>query len=106
MVASSRAQFHGTKGGATRIVASTIGTILGVSGIEHGIGEVLQGNVIPHTVVFPSWPGSDFFRIFNGEPAFSLVPNLLATGVLAILVGALVAVWAAFFITKKAEGGR
>lgn len=92
------------RGGATRIAVSAIGAILGVSGIEHGVGEVLQGNVAPPSMVFPAWPESDFFRIFNGEPAFSVVPNLLATGALAILVGALVAIWAAFFITRKSAG--
>lgn len=94
----------GATGRATRIVTSTVGAILGVSGVEHGVGEVLQGNVAPVGMVFPSWPGSDFFRIFNGEPAFSLVPNLLATGILAILVGALVAIWAACFIARKNGG--
>lgn len=94
----------GFQGGATRIVASTVGAILGVSGIEHGVGEVLQGNVAPSAMVFPSWPGSDFFRVFNGEPAFSLVPNLLATGILAILVGTIVTVWAALFIGRKSGG--
>ncbi|HII41130.1 MAG TPA: hypothetical protein HA326_07960, partial [Thermoplasmata archaeon] len=95
---------RGVKGGATRIVVSTIGVILGVSGIEHGVGEVLQGNVAPPAGVFPAWPGSSFFRIFNGEPAFSLVPNLFATGVLAMLVGALVVTWAALGITRKRGG--
>ena len=94
----------GVKGGATRIVASTIGAILGVSGIGHGVGEILQGNVAPAAMVFQSWPESDFFRTFNGEPAFSLVPNLLASGILATLVGALVATWAALFITRKNGG--
>ncbi len=95
---------RGFKGGATRIVASTVGAILGLSGIEHGVGEVLQGNVTPSAMVFPSWPGSDFFRVFNGEPAFSLVPNLLATGILAILVSMIVTVWAVLFIRRKYGG--
>jgi hypothetical protein len=103
-VSSRPEPVRGVKGGATRILASTVGAILGVSGIEHGVGEALQGNVAPPAMVFPSWPGSDFFRIFNGEPAFSLVPNLLATGILAILVGTIVTIWAALFIGRKNGG--
>ncbi len=104
MTASNVGAVRGAKGGATRIVTSTIGAILGASAIEHGVGEILQGNIAPSAMVFPAWPESNFFRIFSGEPAFSLVPNLLATGVLAILVGALVAIWAALFITRKGGG--
>lgn len=99
-----RGPLRGIRGGATRIVASTVGAILGFSGIEHGVGEVLQGNVAPSATVFPSWPGSDFFRVFNGEPAFSVVPNLLATGILAILVSMIVTVWAVLFIRRKYGG--
>jgi len=32
---------------ATRITVSTFGAVMGLEGIEHGIGEVLQGNAAP-----------------------------------------------------------
>ena len=32
---------------ATRVVASTIGALVGLVGIEHDIGETLQGNIAP-----------------------------------------------------------
>jgi hypothetical protein len=32
---------------ATRIMASTIGVICGLSGLEHGFFEILQGNIVP-----------------------------------------------------------
>ncbi len=99
-----RGPLRGIKGGATRIVASTVGAILGFSGIEHGVGEVLQGNVATSATVFPSWPGSDFFGVFGGEPAFSAVPNLLATGILAIVVSIMVTVWAVLCIRSKYGG--
>jgi len=70
---------------ATRITVSTFGAIAGFSGIVHGMVEVLQGNTAPEEIVLLSWPESAFFRILNGEPAMSIVPNLLITGILAVL---------------------
>ena len=69
---------------ATRIVVSTLGAVVGMAGIEHGIGEILQGNVAPEGVAFLSWPDTEIFRIVGGEPAMSIVPNLLMTGILAV----------------------
>ena len=54
-------------------------------GIEHGIGEVLQGYGPTDGVYIQSWPHSPFFEIMSGEPAMSVVPNYLLTGVLSIL---------------------
>jgi hypothetical protein len=69
----------------TWVMVSTFGALVGLIGIEHGLGEVLQGNSVPAGIVILSWPGSTFFAILGGEPALTVVPNLLLTGVLAIL---------------------
>jgi hypothetical protein len=71
---------------ATKVTVSTFGVLAGLAGIEHGIGEVLQGNRPPGAIIIESWPDSELFRILAGEPAMTLVPNLLVTGILAILV--------------------
>ena len=89
---------------ATRITVSTLGALAGLSGIEHGLGEVLQGNVAPPGIVFQSWPNSELFGILNGEPAMSLVPNMLVTGILAIIISSVFLVWAAAFI-ERTHGG-
>lgn len=89
---------------ATRLTASTFGTIAGLAGIEHGVGEVLQGNVAPEGLVIASWPDSELFRILAGEPAMTVVPNLLATGILAILSSLVFIVWATAFIHRKHGG--
>ncbi len=39
---------------ATQVTVSTFGTIMALAGIEHGIGEILQGNLAPSGIVFPS----------------------------------------------------
>ena len=89
---------------ATEVFASTFGAIMALAGIEHGIGEVLQGNVAPSGVMFPSWPESEFFRSLGGEPAMTIVPNLLITGILAILFSLILLVWATLFVQRKNGG--
>jgi hypothetical protein len=53
-------------------------------GIEHGIGEVLEGYRSTDSVLILSWPNSAFFEIMAGEPAMTIVPNYFVTGLLAI----------------------
>jgi len=89
---------------ATKVTVSTFGTLAGLAGIEHGIGETLQGDIVPSGIMFPSWPGSAFFRIVGGEPAMSVVPNLLVTGILAILFSLVFLVWATLFVQRRNGG--
>ena len=63
----------------------TLGTLAGIMGIEHGIGEVLQGYRPTESVLILSWPNSAFFEIMSGEPAMTVIPNYLVTGLFAIL---------------------
>lgn len=89
---------------ATKVTVSALGILMGVAGIEHGIGEILQGNIAPDGIMFPSWPESEFFRIVGGEPAMTIVPNLLVTGILAILFSLIFLVWATMFVQRKNGG--
>lgn len=89
---------------ATRVTVSTFGAVAGLAGIEHGIGEVLQGNVAPEGVMILSWPDSEVFDILSGEPAMTIVPNLLVTGILAILVSLVFLVWAITFAQREHGG--
>ena len=86
---------------ASRITVSTFGALMGMAGIEHGIGEILQGNVHAEGLLFPSWPDSAFFRMLSGEPAMSIIPNMLATGVLALFFSVAYVTWAVGFPHKK-----
>lgn len=89
---------------ATQITVTTFGIIMGLAGVEHGIGEVLQGNIAPEGVMILSWPHSAFFRSVAGEPAMTIVPNLLVTGILAILFSLIFLVWAIRFVQRKHGG--
>ncbi len=89
---------------ATRTTVSVFGGLVGLAGIEHGVGEVLQGNVAPTGVVIESWPESEFFRTLAGEPAMTVVPNMLASGILSIVVSLAFIVWAIALTHRKLSG--
>jgi len=89
---------------ATRMQVSTFGILAGLAGLEHGIGEITQGNTAPGAFMFKSWGESELFRIVNGEPAMSIIPNLLASGIVTVIVSAVFLVWAAMFVHRKRGG--
>jgi hypothetical protein len=89
---------------APRVTISTFGVVAGLAGAEHGIGEVLQGNMTPGALTIQSWPEAEAFSILGGEPAMTLVPNLLVTGILAIVASIAFLVWATAFIERR-DGG-
>lgn len=86
---------------ATRILISTFGGLTGLMGVEHGLGEILQGSAAPSDLIFPSWPDSAFFAALGGEPAMSIIPNLRLTGILAVLISLTYAAWAVFFVQRR-----
>lgn len=69
---------------ATTTLYKTLGALAGLMGIEHGIGEVLEGFRPTDGVFILSWPDSPFFEIMSGEPAMTVISNYLVTGLLAI----------------------
>jgi len=89
---------------ATATVVSAFGLLAGLAGIEHGVGEILQGSVRPAGPVIESWPDSKAFEILGGEPALTVIPNLLVTGIVAVIVAAAVAVWSVRFVDRRHGG--
>ncbi|MBN2413472.1 hypothetical protein JXQ31_17470 [candidate division KSB1 bacterium] len=70
---------------AIRTFFLTLGILAGVMGIEHGIGEVLEGYRPTEGLLIRSWPDSPFFEIMAGEPAMTIIPYYLLSGLLSIL---------------------
>lgn len=89
---------------ATRVTVSTFGVLAGLAGLEHGVGEVLQDNKAPGGLVTQSWPDAEAFAILGGEPALTVIPNLLVSGVLTILVSLAFLVWATLFLGRRRGG--
>jgi hypothetical protein len=85
----------------TRIASSAIGVFAGLGGASHGPGEMLQGNVAPNSLVIEAWPE---LTALQGEPAMTIIPSFLVSGILTVIVGVLVAVWAAKFVQRKNGG--
>jgi hypothetical protein len=87
--------------GALRATASVFGVYAGLLGMEHGFFETLQGNVAPKgiRILAVGPPGLPF--PFGHEPAMTLIPNFLVTGILAMIAGLLIIIWAAMFAQNK-----
>ena len=94
-----------TKHRATRIAASTLGILVGLAGINHGIFEIMQGNTQPTSLLIAAIGPEQRYWEFGEETALTIVPNYLVTGILAVLVGILVVVWAGWFIDRKYGAG-
>ena len=85
----------------TRIASSAIGVFGGLGGASHGPGEMLQGNIAPNGLVIEAWPE---LTALAGEPAMTIIPSFLVTGILTVIFGLIVAVWAAKFVQRKNGG--
>jgi len=91
---------------ATKTVATWFGIVAGIAGMMHGYYEILHGNTRPEGVVIPSiGPPCVAEEAWNAcEPAMTLLPNFLITGILAIIIGLPMLIWSAGFIKRKHGG--
>lgn len=86
---------------ATRVIVSTLGVLLALGGMDHGLFEVFQGNkptggLIVHAI-------GEQYRMwaYGTEDAFTLIPNFLITGVAAIVVSVVILAWSVGFVHKQ-----
>ena len=89
---------------AARIAASTFGVLAGLGGLTHGVGEMLQGNIPSNGMFIDSWTQGPIATHMGGDPAMTIIPNLLVTGVLATIVSLATIAWAAAFVQRKHGG--
>jgi hypothetical protein len=90
---------------ASLLMARVWGLLAGIGGLVHGIGEVLQGSAKPVGLIIDSWTEGPIATNMGGEPAVTVVPNLLLAGSLTILVSLAMMVWAAGYADRR-NGGR
>lgn len=86
---------------ATRIIVSVVGIWCGISGLEHGFFETLQGSAAPDGLLISAIGPAQRFWPGGTETAFTVIPNFLITGILAMLASLAVIVWSGWFITRK-----
>jgi len=91
---------------AARITAAVFGTFAGIGGIEHGYLEIQQGNVKPEGIMITSMgPPCEADAVWHAcEPAMTILPNFLITGVLAVILGIITIIWSLFFVQRRHGG--
>ena len=91
---------------ATKTVATWLGIAAGIAGVEHGYFEILQGHVRPEGLMIVSMgPPCDPEAAWNiCEPAMTVLPSFLITGILAVILGLAIFVWSVVFIQRKHGG--
>ena len=90
--------------GATHVAVGVFGTLVGLAGVEHGVGEILQGPVRTDGPFILSWPDAPALEVLSGEPAMTVISNLLVTGILAVAVGLAVVIWSVRFAGRPHGG--
>jgi hypothetical protein len=102
---SSASNFWSKPHHATSVIVSTVGILCGISGIEHGFFETLQGNTVPSTLLISAIGPANRFWPGGTETALTIIPNFFITGILAMIAGLLVIIWSAAFVQKKYGSG-
>jgi hypothetical protein len=85
---------------AVRATAAAFGVYAGLLGMEHGFLETLHGNVATNGLKIMA-AGFELPFPFGHEPAMTVIPNFLVTGVAAMMVGVAIVVWSAGFVQRK-----
>jgi hypothetical protein len=91
---------------ASRITATVLGLFAGGASVEHGIYEILQGNLRPEGLMISSMgpPCQPEAVWHNCEPAVTILPNFLITGILAVVIGAFFILWSLVFVQRRGGG--
>lgn len=86
-----------------RTVAAGLGVFAGFGGPEHGYFQIQQGHVPPDGLLIASiGPPCDPEKVWHlCEPAMTVIPSMLITGIVATIIGLITMVWSAFFLYRK-----
>jgi hypothetical protein len=91
---------------ARRITSSFLGIYAGLLACQHGIFEIQQGprisgGLMIQAIGAPCQPETMWHSCY---PAMTLIPNLLISGIIAVIAGLSVLIWAAAFVSRKHGG--
>jgi len=91
---------------ASRLTASVLGVYAGLLAVEHGVFEFLQGDPVPSGAMINAiGPPCEAATVWHAcLPAMTVIPGLRITGVVAIVMGLVVAIWSAVFIQRQRGG--
>lgn len=85
----------------TLISSAVLGSVIAISGIQHGYFEVLQGDKSTENFIIQSIAPAHQ-RWLNGEETFTLIGNFLYTGIAAIVISIAIMIWSLGFMHKVA----
>ena len=77
-----------------RAMTSTFGAIAGLANLAFGLAEAMQGHARPVAAFFT----------LNGQPALTVIPDMLLTGLIGMTLSLVYAAWALFFV-RRWRGG-
>lgn len=86
---------------STRLLVAIFGTLFGISGMSHGLFEILQGNTSTDGMFISAIGEAQKMWPHGNEYALTLIPNFLITGMAAMAVGLAVLIWSIGFVHKK-----
>jgi hypothetical protein len=86
---------------ATRIIVAAMGIMLGIAGMNHGLFETLQGNTPTNGLIIQAIGDAQQMWLYGTEEAFTVLPNFLLTGILAIITSIAIMIWSVGFVHKK-----
>ena len=85
----------------TRTIVSILGAFFAIGGIDHGVFEILHGNTPTSGLFIQSIGLANRFWVYGTEDAFTIIPNFLLTGILAVTFSLTIMVWLAGFIQTR-----
>jgi hypothetical protein len=87
---------------ATRLNVVTLGVMLALSGMmAHGFFEVLQGYSPTDGLIIQAIGEEQRMWYYGSEEAFTIIPNFLVTGLLAMAASLCIVIWSVGFVHKK-----
>jgi hypothetical protein len=86
---------------STHGIVSILGALIGLSGINHGFFEVLQGSKPVDGLIIQAIGPANRFWIHGTEEAFTLLPDYLITGIVAMMVGIVIILWSVRYMATQ-----
>lgn len=84
-----------------KTVTAVLGAVFGISGFAHGFFETLQGYTPTGGMFIEAIGEAHRMWEFGREPAITVIPNFLITGIAAMLVSIAAIVWSLGFMHRK-----
>ena len=86
---------------ALHVITMTVGVIFGLSGINHGFFEFLQGNNPTGGLLIHAIGDAQKFWPEGTEDAFTVLPTFMISGILSMIVGLAIIVWSIRFLRTR-----